>query len=332
MSTFESRKLSALADTLRASGAAGRRNDPLAAFFWVTVATAGFAGLGGLAKYVIMQGLDPLQVIFFRNFFCLILMLPLLYWRGPALATSRQFHLYGVRAGLAWLSMMAWFCALSLMPYSEVTAMSFLAPLFATLFAVVWLGEVVRIRRWTALAVGFIGAMIILRPGHSAFGLGQMFALASALSSGIIGPLLKQMTGEDDADKIVFISTMLLAPMSLIPALFVWQWPALALLPFLVGMGFMAIIGHVALMRGYACADASLVSTFEFSRLPFVVAISYVAFGETTDVWTWIGAVIIFGAASYITRREALLAHAAGKTRCRDVSDPLCLTPVQLRF
>ena len=329
MSSSENKRLARLGERLRASGAAGKRNDPIAGVFWVTVAMACFAALNALAKYAILQGLDSLQVIFFRNFFCFFLMLPLLHWRGPSLATSKQLHLYGVRIGLAFMSMMAFFTALPLITLGELTAMSFLAPLFATVFAVFWLGEVVRARRWTALAIGFIGALIILRPGFGEFGLGQMLALVSALTAGIVGPLLKQLTAQDDADKIVFITNMWLTPLSLVPALFVWQWPPLSLWPVLVCLGLCAIIGHVALLRGFASTEASLVFTFEFSRLPLAVISGYLLFGEPTDIWTWVGALIIFGSATYITRREAQLA----RRKRMEASDPLCMTPVgSLKF
>jgi drug/metabolite transporter (DMT)-like permease len=174
--------------------------------------------------------------------------------------------------------------------------------------------------------------MIILRPGGTAFGTGQLWALVSALTSGIIGPLLKQMTAEDDADKIVFISNLWLAPASLVPALFVWQWPAAALWPYLFGMGVCAVVGHIALMRGFASTDASLVFTFEFSRLPFAVAAGYLFFGEATDIWTWIGALVIFGSAGYVIHREAHHQVQQGTVKPRDAADPLCLTPVKLRF
>jgi drug/metabolite transporter (DMT)-like permease len=324
------RRLSALAGHVSASGAAGRRHEPLTGFVWVTLAMVCFAGLGGFAKYAIQQGLDPLQVIFFRNVFCLLLMLPLLYWRGPSLVRSRQIRLYGVRVGLAFVSMMCWFQALALIPYADLTAMTFLAPLFATLFAVLWLGEVVGIRRWTALVVGFLGAMIILRPSASGFGAGQLLALVSTLVNGVIGPLLKHMTAEDDADRIVFLSNLIMSPLSLVPALFVWVWPPLALWPVLFGMGLAAVIGHVALLRGFATTDASLVFTFEFSRLPFVVLIGTIVFGEVTDAWTWIGALVIFASAAYVTRREVELSRSGGLVRARDPIDPLSLTPLRL--
>jgi drug/metabolite transporter (DMT)-like permease len=120
--------------------------------------------------------------------------------------------------------------------------------------------------------------------------------------------MIKQLTAVDDPDKIVFLTNLMLAPLSLVPALFVWTWPSLeALLPVL-GLGLTAVLGHVALVRGYAATDASLAMTFEFSRLPFSVLIAYLAFGETIDAWSWVGAGIIFASAVYITRREAKLA------------------------
>jgi drug/metabolite transporter (DMT)-like permease len=192
--------------------------------------------------------------------------------------------------------MLAWFYALSAIPIGEVTAISFLAPVFGTLGAIFLLGEKVRLRRWTAILVGFLGAMIILRPGN-------------AVSVGIVAIMIKQLTAGDDPDKIVFLTNLMLTPLSLLPALAVWTWPSPdALLPVL-GLGVTAVLGHVALVRGYAATDASLAMTFEFSRLPFAVAIGYLAFGETIDGWTWVGAAVIFAASVYIVRREAQLAR-----------------------
>jgi drug/metabolite transporter (DMT)-like permease len=315
------------------SGAAGRRNDPLLGLFWVTLAMACFAGLGAFGKYAGNRGVDPLQIVFFRNAFCLLFLLPLLWVRGPALLKTEQIGMYGVRVGLAFVSMMAWFYALMIIPFGELSAIGFLGPLFGTITAVLFLGEAVKARRVTALAVGFLGAMVMLRPTSGGFGLGQALALFSAMTAGIVGPLLKQMTARDDADRIVFISTAMMTPLSLLPALFVWSWPPLALWPYLTAMGLCAVIGHISLLRGFASTDASLVFTFEFSRLPFAVGVAWVCFNETTDLLTWVGALIIFGSAAYITRREAMIRRQAGLVRVRDMTanDPLFMTPLRLR-
>ena len=283
------------------------RADPVAAVLWVTAAMLLFGGLAAFARASMNQGLHPFVVVFLRNLCAVAMLLPLLAWRGRSLVRSPQIGLYGIRILISFSSMLAWFYALSLIPIGEVTAISFLAPLFGTLGAIALLGEIVRLRRWLALIVGFAGAMIILRPGASPLGLGQMCAVLSAILTGLTAVLIKQLTSRDDPDKIVFLTNLGLLPLSLVPALLLWTWPTAAVLPSLAGMGLCAVLGHIALVRGYAKTDASLAQTFEFSRLPFTVAIGYAAFGETIDLWTWIGAFIIFGSAVYVTRREAQL-------------------------
>jgi drug/metabolite transporter (DMT)-like permease len=281
--------------------------DPIAGIFWITLAMALFAGLAVFSRMTMNAGLHPFEVVFLRNAFACLVLLPLLMYRGRSLWRSSRLGLYGLRVSISFLSMLSWFYAISLITIGEVTAISFLAPLFGTLGAVLLLGEVVRIRRLTALAVGFLGAMIILRPGVSAMGLGQLCALFSAMMAGLTVVLVKQLTAHDDPDKIVFLTNIMLMPLSLVPALFFWRWPTAAMLPALIGMGVCAVLGHVCLVRGWAATEASLAMTFEFSKLPFTVALAYLAFAETIDIWTWVGALVIFASAIYITRREALL-------------------------
>jgi drug/metabolite transporter (DMT)-like permease len=291
---------------------------PIAGIFWVTIAMALFAGLAAFSRAAMNAGLHPFEVVFLRNLFACLMLLPLLAWRGASLLRSTQLPLYGVRVLVSLFSMQAWFYALSLIPIGEVTAISFLAPVFGTLAAIFLLGERVRLRRWTAVIVGFLGAMIILRPGMAPLGLGQLLAVVSAMSQGLTVIMIKQLTAADDPDKIVFLTNMMLLPLSLVPALFVWSWPTLGMLVPVLGMGLTAVLGHVALVRGYAATEASLAMTFEFSRLPFTVAVAYLAFGELIDMWTWAGALVIFASAAYITRREAKLAaqrRAGGEPR-----------------
>ena len=296
-------------------------NDPIAGVVWITLAMALFAGLAMFSRLAMNAGLHPFEVVFLRNTFACLMLLPLLVYRGPRLFYSDQFNLYGLRVVVSLLSMQTWFYAISLIPIGEVTAISFLAPLFGTLGAVFLLGEVVRIRRWTALGVGFLGALIILRPVGADIGLGQALAVFSAMAAGLTVVLVKQLTAHDDPDKIVFLTNVMMTPLSLIPALFVWTWPTLQVLPALFGMGLCAVLGHICVVRGYAATDASLGMTFEFSKLPFTVAMTYLAFRESIDFWTWLGACIIFTSALYITRREAKLARQRAQMRAEPASE-----------
>jgi len=287
------------------------RDDPIRAVIWITVAMALFAVLAAMSRKAALMGMNPLQVVFLRNLSATLFMMPLLAWRGRALLRSNALHLYGVRVAVSLFSMTAWFYALALIPVAEVTAIGFLAPLFGTIGAVVFLREKIRFRRVTALLIGFVGAMIILRPGHEPFGVGQACAIFNAISSGVMTVLLKQLSGEDDSAKIVFLTTIMMLPLTLLPAMFVWQTPGWEYLPVILTIGFTAVVGHYCLMRGFASTDASLVMTFDFSRLPFAVLIGWWMFGELTDIWTWVGAAVIFASAVYITRREARLRSQA---------------------
>jgi drug/metabolite transporter (DMT)-like permease len=297
------------------------RDDPIRAVIWITAAMALFAVLAACSRKAALMGMHPLQIVFLRNFSATLFLMPMLVMRGRSLLRSNAIHLYGVRVGISIFSMTAWFYALALIPVAEVTAIGFLAPLFGTLSAIVFLGEKVRIRRWTALVIGFIGAMIILRPGTESFGLGQACAIFNAMSSGLVTVLLKQLSSEDDSGKIVFLTTVLMLPPTLIPALFVWETPGLEYAPVILTIGFTAVLGHYCLMRGFASTDASLVMTFDFSRLPFAVLIGWWMFGEVTDIWTWVGAAIIFASAIYITRREARLRSQARLEQISKKSD-----------
>lgn len=294
------------------SGHRAVADNPAAAVFWVTVSMALLAGIATIVRKLTLAGMDSQVAFFWRNFFCVVWMLPLLAVRGRTLFATQQPRLYILRVALSFASVSAFFYALSKISVGEATAISFLSPLFGTLFAIVLLGEVVRARRWTALLVGFVGAMIMLRPwaglnggAGTGLGSGEMAALFSAMCVGIIGPLVKQLTGADDADRIVFISSVLMTPVSLIPALFFWSWPTLEQWGLLILLGFITVLGHMTLVRGYVATDASLVMTFKFSRLPFAVLLGYIFFGEMISGATWLGAFVIFCAGVYIARREA---------------------------
>ncbi|KAB2850484.1 MAG: DMT family transporter [Hyphomicrobiaceae bacterium] len=287
-----------------------RRNDILAGALWTTAATAFLVAVGALGRYLIVNGLPPLEVLFLRLFAALVLLLPVLLVKGRSLVRSSGLHLYTMRCLISIVSMCLWFYALSMMQLGDLTAISFLAPIFGTIGAVLILGEVVRIRRWTAIAVALIGALVILRPTSAAFGLGMVLALLSTATAGVTSILVKQLTSHDDPLKVVFLTHLLLTPLALVPALYGWKWPDPSLIPAIIALGAVAVIGHYLLVKAFSVADASLVMMFEFSKLPWAVLYGFLLFGELTDIWTWIGATVIFAASAYIVHRETKVVKA----------------------
>lgn len=290
---------------------AERRNDPIAGALWMLLSCALIAGVAALGRYATTEGVPPMQVVFLRLIFALVTMLPLLAWRGSALAQTKQWSTYIVRSAIGLCAMATWFTGLSMIPVGEVTAISFLAPLFATIFAALLLGEVIRVRRWAATLIGFAGALVILRPGIVETSIGTWLIVFSATAMGLSATYIKRLTDSDDPDKVVFISTLLMTPVMLAPAIYVWQWPQPEVWPYLILLGPVATFGHVALARAFAATEASVVMGLDFARLPFAVLYGFVAFGEIIDLWTWVGAAIIFASSVYIARREAVLNRQA---------------------
>lgn len=277
---------------------------PAAGIFWMLISCALLAGVAALGRYVALEGVPTFQTVFLRLFFAVIAFLPLLGWRGVEMIRTQHLKLYAIRVAVGLTGMTLWFAALALIPVGEVTAIGFMAPIFGTIGAALFLGETVRWRRWTATLVGFLGALVILRPGMGEVSLGAMLALGAAFGMAIAGLMIKNLSGKDDPDKLVLIALLMQTPLALIPAVFVWHWFDPHLWAVFACMGLLGMLGHITLARAFWAADASVVMSLEFARLPFAVLFGFAMFGELIDLWTWIGAAIIFAAAFYTAQRE----------------------------
>ena len=277
-------------------------------------ACAGFSVMM-LAVRQLSVELHPFVVAFWRNLVGLGFMLPWALSVGLGGLRTGRFRMHALRSLMGLSAMLCLFMALSLMPLADVTALTFTAPLFATVGAALILGERVRVRRWSATLIGFLGALLILKPGADMVQPAALIALTAAVF--IAGAMLtiKSLSDSESPNAIVVIMGLLMTPTSLVPAAFVWSWPVGGLMGdawgWIVLMGFSATIGQVCLTRAFKAADASAVMPFDFSRLVFVGALGYWTFGEVPDVWTWVGGGIILAASVYIARREAQLARLA---------------------
>ncbi|WP_051512075.1 DMT family transporter [Skermanella stibiiresistens] len=277
---------------------------------WMVAGAAMFSLLNLLIRHASSE-LHPFQVAFFRNFFSLMFMLPWLFKAGVGGLRTRKSWLYATRALTGLAAMLTWFYALSVMPLAEAVSLSFTTPLFATIGAALFLGEVVRLRRWSATVVGFVGVLVIVRPDAEAIKLTAVLVLVSACFSAASALQVKALARTETTTAMVTYMVLFLTPMSLIPALFVWTWPSWDMLGWLVLMGGIATLGHLALTRAFHMADASAMMPFDYTKLPFSALLGYLVFGETMDLWTWVGAGIIAASTIYIAQREASLARRA---------------------
>ena len=271
---------------------------------WMCAAATAFALMITLVRHL-TDGLHPLQVVFLRTAFGLMAMLPWLLRQGMSVMRTSRLHLHLLRALIGIFAMVGWFTTLSLMPLAEATALSFTAPIFTSVLAVLILGEVMRLRRWSATVIGFLGAVIILRPGVAAIEPAALLAVATAAVWASSTILIKVMARTESAGAITTYMVLLTTPMTLLAALFVWQNPTLGQLGWAALLGVAGSIGHFCMSRALATADATVVAPLDYLRLPIVALIAFIAFGEVPGVWVWIGAAVIAASSVYIAQREA---------------------------
>ena len=268
------------------------------------VTTLVFTAMQVTVRHV-AEDMHPFQVAFFRNVFGFAVLSPLIFSSGFTIFRTTKLRLHAMRAVLQTAGMLLFFTALTLAPLTEVVALSFTSPLFATVLAILILREKAGVRRWAALVAGFVGALIILRPGVAVVGLGPLLVVFSSLVWGGAMIFIKVLGRTDSSLTITAYMGLFMVPMSLIPALFVWEWPALDVVPFLLLIGIFGAAGHLALAQAFKEADTTAVMPFDFMRLIWASLLGFIVFAEVPDVWTWIGGSVIFGSATYIAFREA---------------------------
>ncbi len=222
---------------------------------------------------------------FFRSLFGLIFALPLLIKPGLALLRTAHFGLYLLRSVFGTLAMLGSFWALSHLPLATAVSISYSTPLFVTIGAVFLLGEVVRARRWSAVAIGFAGVLIIMRPGVTSAAAGSapldmLVALAAAAIAAGSYISIKFLARTEPADAVVIYMSAIMTPLSLIPALFAWAWPDAAGWFWVVATGLLATLGQVCMTRAYQAGDVSALIPINFIQLPIVALCAYFVFGQ----------------------------------------------------
>ena len=276
----------------------------------------------------ITQEVHPLEAVFLRGVFALFFLLPWLLRVGIGELRTARPHLQLVRVLLNAFAQTIFFWGVSITPLAEVAALVFSAPLFATIWAILILGEVARLRRWTALLVGFLGALMIVRPGFETIQPGMMMVLTSAALWSVVIVLLKILTRTDSAYALTVHLTVGMTLITFVPALFVWQAPTLTQLLSWQWLFYINLLpGALVTLVAWTAIDidrpnyaqslhhgeASAVMPLDFSKLVWASALGYLAFAEVPDAWTLIGGTVIFASTTYITYREASVKRERGK-------------------
>jgi drug/metabolite transporter (DMT)-like permease len=284
---------------------------------WMLASVAGATGMT-LAIRVLTPELHSSMIAFLRSAFGLVLVLPFL-WRARAAGTPLRFaawKLHLARGALIAVALNAGFYAIWQLPMAQATILFFMAPVFATAMAMAAFGERVGPRRWAAIAVGFLGALVILRPGIVHVDLGMIAALVSSLCFAAALMIGRALAARDGADSIFVSSSVLTAVGTLPPALLVWDLPGDALAwAVLGGLVLFSALRQYADIRAYAVGEAGFLAPFTYLRLLTVGVAGYVWFGEVLDRATIAGGAVIVAATLYISLREAQLKRAGAAAR-----------------
>ena len=266
---------------------------------------------------ILSADLHTFEIVLFRNLVGILVIPPFLGRLGWYTLRTKRAGWIGLSSIALLASMLCFFAAVAEMPLAEVTALAFTKPLFATAGAALILAEIVRLRRWTAVLVGFVGVLIVVQPGAEAVSPFAGLVLLSALFAATVALIVKNLTATESPTTIVLYQSLFTTALSVPLALFYWQTPTLFELLLLFIVGALGTVSWLCMTRAFVLADASIVVPFEFARLPLIAVVAYFLFAEVPTIWTWLGGAVIFGATAYITHREV---RAASVKRTAEAS------------
>lgn len=245
----------------------------------------------------------PFEVAFFRTIFVLIIFLPLVAKNGITSLKSNNVKLQTSRAIVGSVAMLCMFYGLSITELAKATALMFTVPIFATILAILFLKEIVGIRRWIAMLIGFAGALIVLRPDIE-LGFGPLLILCASLMWSSSMLMAKTLTKTDTISSITFWQAAGLIPATFILAIQVWEWPSLSQLFMFLMIAIAGTLVHWFLNEALKRAEISALLPLDYLRLIWSVSMGFIFFNELPQAGLWFGAALILGASTYIGIRQ----------------------------
>lgn len=272
----------------------------------MVLATIFLASMHSMVRYA-GGDMHPFVLVFFRNLFSFVIVIPLLMRAGRGALKSSNYGLLFSRGAVGITAMLAWFYSLAYVPITEATALSFTAAIFTALTAIAFLGERVRFRRWAAIICGFTGVLVVLRPDTDNFNPLMLLILFSAMFWALSITMIKHLSKTDTPTSLVAWMSILLTLLSFPLALYYWQWPVGEQWLWLIAIGALGTLGNLCMVRALALADITAVMSIDFFRLVWGALIGIYFFGDQMQVTTWLGAAIIFASGLYIIFRESVV-------------------------
>jgi len=253
-----------------------------------------------------LSGELPVFVIMlFRSLIALAILSPIVLWQGGRPLRTRRLGSHLARNFVHYSAQYCWFYALSLIPIARVVAIEFTMPIWTAILAAVFLSERLSLSRIAAVGLGFIGILIIVRPGVEAIGLGEMTALYAALAFAVAMILTKSLTRTESALTVIVYMFIIQTLVGLLPALSVWTWPSAAAWPWVIVVGLAGSVSHFCLAKAIASAEATVVVPMDFLRVPLTALLGWLLYAEKIDIWLALGAGLILCGNLLNLRKEA---------------------------
>ena len=281
---------------------------------WVSLSAVLFTSMSAVVKSLGAH-LDSFQLAFLRASIGFVLILPFVFAAGPAVLRTSRLRMHLTRGVCGSIGLMCGFYALTHLSLADATAIGFTKPLFLIVLAALLLRETVRARRWSATAVGFLGVLIMVRPGDGVLEHAALVGLLGALAAATVSLLIKRLSASEASLTIMVYLGLVSIVTTGIPAAFVWQTPTLAELAWMLLAAALASSAQICMIRGFRIGEASALAPLEYLKLPLAAVYGYLLFTEVPDLYTVLGALLIVLSTLYIGHREAQLGKGIGVPR-----------------
>jgi drug/metabolite transporter (DMT)-like permease len=238
--------------------------------------------------------LNTFQILFFRSVVGLAVISALLQRAGWHQVRTRVFGVHVWRNVSHYAGQFGWFFALGVIPLAEVFAIEFTTPIWTAMLASFLLGERLNRLRAVAMATGFVGVLVILRPGLAVVSIGALAVLGAAVAYAVAYVMTKKLSATESPLSILFYMTAIQLPLGLAAALFDWRWPSAWAWPWVAVVAVTALLAHYCITRAFRLADATVVVPLDFLRLPLIAVLGWLLYAEPVNGWVLLGALIVF--------------------------------------
>ena len=284
----------------------------------LAVASTLTAALMASSVKLLSNDLNPFIICFYRCLLGLIFVLPFVAKNKFQDLKSKNMKLQFNRSMINIISMICWFSAIGMMQLEKATALGFTTPLFTTILAVIILGEIIRFHRITALIMGFVGVLVIIRSGYIPMDYGTILMLIASLSFSVVLIMVKKLSQIDSSLTIIFYHLLFMTPLTFIIFLFFWEGINFNHLIVFILMACAGLISHWCVTQSLRLSDTTFVMPLQFTKIIWASLIGFYIFIEIPDIWTWFGASIIFISVIYITYRESFIKKQTPSTKLVD--------------